>query len=453
MKKWAFSGAVVILLVASGATWAVALRDDGSQPPRDLATLIAGLGDSPAQGEELAWDRCFEVTPALTGDGALAPQLAAFPARLLGPEFELISLQFGHLCYGGSRPAMLETQWRQRSTGVKLLIDQSEASAMPNRIADGYATFHDGNYDFYLLNLSLMDLNSGRPDRPAIQRALESGLEQLHPPVALRCFYRNGVRDWSDLAALGVGDPRPQLPAGYAATTPQFTVLEHPADGCPAGGAPPAEEPPIEFQAMLAGPGGSLFAIQFHSLMAGAIPPDTFQPGRAVWHSDRYVFDINWAPERMTEDQVRAVARALDPGFESVCSLSARPVDFAGLNAADLREPGLPAGAAGNVTGTFLVIGPSPACDDRSATGFMARWTMEVQNPFGIIEVSALFGTQLANTRPFYAEGRTLYWKRGDGTEFFVIGYKADFSHEQLLAAAESVDPAFEPSLLAVPQP
>lgn len=461
MKKWAVLALVAALAIGGGATWALAARGGERQTSTpSLADRIASLGENPSPESGLVMDRCYNLAPVTDGSGHLTPELAAFPARLLDSEFELTAIRFGDLCYQPTPTKMLETEWRHRKTGVELMIDQFATSTMPTRIAPLYATFADAGYDFNIINVSLYGNVSadGFPEKPVdpatAHRIVEMAAQQLRPPVPLSCFYRTVAKDWSDLAGFGLGDPRPAVPDGYSLARPEFTVLERPSKDCPPASPPPTAEPQVQFQAMFSGPGSSLLAVFASSVTPDDIEsPATFRPGDARWHNAKYRFSINWAPERVTDEQARAIAKALDPGFAAVCPLSARAVSFADLNQPNVREPRRPDGLPAVISSSFLVVGSSIGCASDAPPGFQAHWLLEYRDRAGLVDVTALGGEQLPNMRPMVFEDKTLYWKRGDGVAFYVSGLKAEFTREELLAIARSLDPSFDESLLAAPPP
>lgn len=455
MKKWAVVAFVAALAVGSGAAWALANRGDGDAPGMpSLAQRIASLGDDPSPASDLVMDRCYHMAPLFDESGALNPDLAAFPARLLDNQFELTALRFGDLCYEAAPTKMLETEWKHRKTGATLMVDQYPGTDLPTRIGPLYASFSDEGSNFHVMSLSLFGVPQGTVDQATALRVTEIAVEQLQPPVPLSCFYRTISKDWSDLAALGIGDPRTAIPNGYAPFRLDFTSLEQQQHGCRSTVSPPPEEAPIQLQAMFSGPGSSLLAIFARSL-TDAVPDarTTFGPGDARWQNDRFAFSINWAPEHVSDEEIRAIARALDPGFGSVCALSARRVEFSDLPPANLLEPLKPGGLPAIVSGTFVIVGHSGACANETSNGFQARWLMEYRDRGGLVDVTALRGEQMPTMRPLVLED-TLYWRRGDGVAFYVSGLKAGFSHEELLDFARSVDPAFdESSLRPPPQP
>lgn len=455
MRNWAVLVLIVLAAAAGGAAWALAIGggDHQSNTP-SLAERIASLGDHSSAESGLIMDRCFNLLPLTDESGQLNPDLVAFPARLLDKQFELTAVRFGDLCYDTPPTKMLETEWRHRETGVELLLDQSANSEASTRIAPLYASFHDAGYDFYLLNVNTVMQPEKAPGGSTVRRVIEVAVQQLQPPIPLSCFYRSISKDWTDLAALGIGDPRSSLPNGYRDVRLDFTSLERPAPNCPTTSGLSSAEPEVQFQAMFSGPGTSLLAIFARSLT----PEDgagqaTFGPGGARWQNAEFSFSMNWAPEHVSEEEARAIARALDPGFGAICSLSARSVDFSAIQQNGVREPVRPGGAAAIVNGTFLLIADSPGCSSASREGFQAHWIMEYRDRAGLVDVTALNGEQLPNTRPFVFEDKTLYWRRADGVEFYVSGLKAEFSKDELLAVARSVDPTFDESRLSAPPP
>lgn len=455
MKKWAVLGLVAALAVGGGVAWVLAGRA-GSDPSGipSLAERIASLGHEPATDNGLLMDRCFNLQPLTDASGALTPELAAFPARLLDKEFELTDIRFGDLCYEATPTKMLETEWKHPETGVEVLVDQYPGTNAPTRIAPASASFSDAGYEYYILSISQLTQARDGPSPANLLRGFNTVVEQLRPPAALRCFYRAVSKDWADLASVGIGDPRGAVPPEYSALRLEFTALEQPETGCPETTRPPAVEPAVQFQAMFSGPGSSLLAIFAHSLTPDEVEtPATFGPGGAGWKNGRFRFSMNWAPEHVSDAQARAIAAALDPGFGAVCAPSARRVEFAELQQPNVREPVRPGGLASGVMGTFVLIGRTSECADGGRDGFQAHWVMEYRDRGALVDVTALRGEQLPYMRPMVFEGKTLYWMRPDGIAFYVSGLKAEFSRDELLGVARSVDPTFDETLLTVPPP
>lgn len=452
VKKWVVLGTVLALALTAGAAWAVARRDGSERVAvPSLKERVAALpdGSSPEQG--LLLDRCFELRPVSDGSGALNPELAAFPARLLDDTFELTAVRFGDLCFRTPQVRMLETEWKHRETGVEVMIDQYAGTDAPTRVATNSASFNDDGFDFYILGISELLHPHDAVDVSIQSGVLETAVQQLGPPVSLSCFYRTTGKSWGDLAAFGIGDPRPAVPSDYTPLNLEFTVLEPPPADCPGTKSPPAAESSVQFRAMFNGPGSSLLAVS-----ARAVTPEdgesqaTFGAGDARWQAEHYQFSINWAPEHVSNDEARTIATALDPGFGKVCSLSVSRVNFDDIRQTNLREP-VRADGPSTVSGSFFVIGNSPGCPDGGATGFQAHWIMEYRDRGGLVDVTALRGEQMPNLRPFVFEDKTLYWQRSDGVEFYVSGLKAEFARAELLQVARGVDPTFDERMLTSP--
>ena len=388
-------------------------------------------------------DYCSPPLPGILDDGSLSPELAAFPARVLSEDFEFLDLRFGMNCREEGK--VLNTRWRYKANGQEVWVSQSEGETPVARISEFYTAFSDGGFDF---NISIFQDGQNALPKDEQAKLIQQAMLELGNHRPLECFYRNDPMDWADLAKLGIGDPRPELPGSLSIVRLEFSVLLPPDDDCPP--LPRTDnEPELQFTAMLGGAGNDLLSLHIRSKFADEAP-SKFEPGTANWSNQEYAFSIIWHPELHSDEEIRRIADALDPGFDSVCKLESTEATADSLAAWGVNTPVFPVTARKGLDSQIVSIKGSPGCSP-AATGFTAHWMMESTDPIGILEVVARNGPQTQPWLTYYGADSSIYWKRTDGTEFVVSGIKAHFERSILLSIAASLDPGFNESQLTSP--
>lgn len=449
--------------MAVSAAAFVALRDDGADAEmpseRTLASLVSAAKDGePVRdlggtdgGLEVA---CYMDLPAILPDGNTSPELAAFPARVLGQDFELRAIRLRQGCEDAAANTLrLDTHWVYTPTGKELSIGQLAASGADARISAHYASFSEGGYEFWVMVLPTGRFGAEQ-DEPSLRReTILAGLRGLNPTLPMNCFSRNELKDWSDLDTYGIGDPRPSVPDSLRLVSLEFTAFEGPAgNDCPSPNPARSGEPEVSINAVFNDGANGMLSLNAVSRAPGDDRSASFQPGNAVWFDERYAYSINWHPELVSEADIRQIASLIDPKFDSVCAVIGKQVPFEALAPFGVLQPTL-GGSATYLDGPpqFWETSMSVACGATNAGGFFAHWTMQLEGRPGLIDVFALFGPQPPATTPYFDEERSIYWKSNTGVEFYVAGIKAPFERTTLYEVGRTLDPQFEESQLSTP--
>ncbi|MGE3076427.1 MAG: hypothetical protein AB7N24_11140 [Dehalococcoidia bacterium] len=416
-------------------------------PKPTLADLVASRsteGD-PGESTSVDLDYCSPPLPGILDDGSLSPELATFPARVLDRDFQFLGLRLGLKCgqeAGGLK--VLQTRWRHVDSGQEIWVSQSEGETPVARISTLYTAFSDGGFDFNVAVFPSPRLEVSSDEQ---RKILLTAMAELGNQRDLKCFYENEPRDWNDLAALGIGDPRPAIPSSLSVFRLEFSMLREPDEGCPS--LPRIDsEPEMQFTAMLRD-GNDLLSLHIRSTVAQE-PPSKFEPGTTNWSNADYAFSIVWHPEHHSDDDIRRIARALDPSFDAVCKLESSEASVDELGKWQVNQPAFPATVSKPLAVQVSTVHGSPGCSPADS-GFYAHWMVESTDPVGIIEVLVRAGPQTQPYLTYYGEDSSIYWKRADGTEFVVSGIKSHFERSALLAIARSIDIDFDESQLTTP--
>jgi hypothetical protein len=442
--------------------------------------------------------------------GVIDPTRRGFTLRSLGEAFELLTVALrseGDCAVAESNsPSLLilDSSWRERGSGASLWVSQRQGGApVPNVLDGGFASFTAGGYAFTLWaqgeSLPLLPFSSFVAPAQAAPRSLraagaprltltaqshpapppggggdasallERAIGDLAPEVSLACFFLRQEGGWGDLATLGIGDPRPAVPADFVESGLSLQFLAHPPASCP----PPTVDPGdgvMFWASFTAGADGSL------NLGAWALPPGTSPwPGRlstegASWTSARHVFSVaaSRGGEPLGLERIRALALALDPSFVSACLLRDRLLGESDLPALQLRPARAPASYE-LVTSSLRaeeLIGNCPA-DLAYRGGIFLDW--QFADPDGrAIAAQAVRGSGGGGVAPAVASRVTagppgiavpptgggptsstnfLVWTDANGTSYTVYGYSswggAGPSYEELVFVAKSLDPGF----------
>ena len=459
---WAVLGLVVIAGGAflagrntadSGGDHAAAAEQNAVAEASPASQSMSSGSDLPLSGGD-PW--CFNPIPGVLEDGKVTGDLGGFPARYLSGDFELAGISFGTACQQvASGSQLLETRWIHESTGRRFTLRQMEERVAPQpwRRYPGSLLFSDDGFQF---NVSEFPQQSpGYPPPPVTgpDAVLDQILQQLAPNIREECFYARTQQDWPDLASYGVGDPRPQIPEGIVPIQFDFYTTSEPPTDCSTAKLP-GGEPRFGFNAMFVDRHDNMLSIHFGPLPDQAARVATFQSGSAFWSSDELFFSMNWRPGLISEEDARNIARTLDPQFDQVCTVESRQLAPGELADFGLTVPVLPEGLRFGDTGApqAFSVEPGEECTDQQEPGLHAQWLFESTDPPGIISVTVKRGLQGPNmSNPQYDESRAIYWKRADGAELWVEGFKAIYPRELLLEVAAAIDPEFDESQLTTP--
>lgn len=504
--RWRAAGAAIIALAAmfgAGAFTGSALTgaDDGQRPITRIALPAnaerpvggsfsgpvadkdaGGFGvgeDAPAPSGLRYYPWCPAPLPADVAGSVVDPAAAGLVMKLLGPGFELqsIGLRGEGECDESGLPAnvvaVLDTSWIHSATGVMVWVSQRQSPEVANYRdqysamvwADGYAfqISAGGGYYYPLDEPVVVDSASSDdaaaskpvefrgPDEEQIAAVLREAIAQVAPNVPDRCFYRVEPGGWEALAGLGIGDPRPAIPAGYTEDYVSVRVLVEPDESC--------GQPELEgyygsgFDAGFSSPDGWISVSAF-PLFAGGERLFYSGQGSIGWSDGRWQYNVNgYGPQGpLPADTLRAIAVAMAPGVNIACLPVDRELTDDEVVGAGFRMPVVPDGYQLEKQ-SYVYNGPEAGCDSTDIGGsYRLAWAFS-DGGGSTIEVGA-FRQEHAPSEPgvgWIGEGMA-EWSDATGTWFQVRAYAMDggaaLDRDDIVAIAQSLDPGFDPTKL-----
>ena len=405
-------------------------------------------------GPPAPWPVCAgDIGAAITGD-AVQPSQLGISMNLLKDGFELTSLTIrsdavcGPDGQAGAGVPILETGWIVEAAGVPLFLSQQpQAQGSGNRLDDGSASFWWQGF-LYSLQLQFAVPLQGKgaaSSVPDSRQILTQAIAELAPGLDPSCFAQRKAGAWSDLAALGIGDPRPAIPSGYGESSFQLDFLAAPA--C-ASDDPGATSEVSLFAFFQSASGGSL-GIEAWSLAGSSPYPGSIQDGSLAWSSDRYQFSVSGDSGGipLPASVLVPIAQRLDPTFSTACALHAvtlAPADLPGLG---FHAPAIPSGwnqTAQSLTGEIVPATCTTHFDFRGT--YSLFWSLSNGTDL-VISASALRVVSDhpgPRTDPVVSDA-CISWNDDLGTTFFVSGYSATGGsppdRSTLDAVARSMDP------------
>ncbi|WP_322796359.1 hypothetical protein [Tepidiforma sp.] len=503
---WVIALVAAVALFAAGTLVGRAISDDSADtPPTDLPASGGQAAGSGSTARPVS--RPGVPTPTLGGAGApgreatdaVAPKGGAMPAygcvaplpdgvigsdtislaaagitpRVPRSGFQLTGLNLGSTSgctqdgqpEGDARPA-LSTSWRHAATGLEVYLTQSPSSdpVAPVLRQDG-ATFAALGYRFdaWVNAYPVRPLEGPATDTPAIAvnaadpraaEVLRDLITQVAPGFDQQCFWKVRDGDWADLAAAGVGDPRPAIPSGLSISELHVSAFEPPAAGCD------RSVTPLEgfglYASWSSADGAIQLAVSVSGLPAGAMVdyPGYLDQYGASWTSGTLQFSIWYASKEAGDvDLLRAIAKALDPSFDDACfarQVTLQPSDLAAIG---FRQPRAPEGyalVASSLTSTDIAPGCArPAGFERSID---LSWTFQ-RGPDTISVYVNRYEGSTGMTPGGTISDYGLYWTAANGTSYSVNGSSTGVSglvsRDDLIAVATSLDPTLDVSKLS----
>jgi hypothetical protein len=290
--------------------------------------------------------------------------------------------------------------------------------------------------------------DSGSSTEDPTARLVEEVLADLAPELDPACFYRQTSGGFEDLAALGIGDPRPALPPGYDESWVYLQYFTSPPAACGAL----AVDMPVYFGASFNSPNG-YYGVWAQSRSGGYAGLGTLLDYHVWWLGERYQYGVyGWdASGPARTDDVLRIATTVDPELDAGCLRRRRD-----LRASDLERLGLPAATAPagfTVRSEHFIADLVPesctSLDPIASRSFYLSWYFEDPDPRRSIFASAsrdpLYLVR-GWAEPWVSEGY-IWWQTDDGTWFHVSGYGAEGAPlplELLAQVARSLDPGFE---------
>ena len=313
------------------------------------------------------------------------------------------------------------------------------AEATPDILHDTSASFfwQGRRYELYATDA---------PGVPARQ-ILEEGISELAPGLSLDCFYRWTAGSWDDLAAAGIGDPRPALHPAPSNQELRLLYYAPPASSC--AGTVEARNLPLELFARFDQPGGRRIEIRVDWVeTSGDAGPGKISDSGAEWRNGHLAFSVASEGKGMNERAVTAIARALDPAFEAACHRRTYELSPEQLALHGLRAPTVPPGFTKLSAKQRVASLPGGCSRDIEDPGEIElSWAFSSAEDL-VLEAGASRGTAAAREtlreNPLLGEGY-VRWKDGKGTSYYVYGHPRDegpgLTQAELFAVARSLDP------------
>lgn len=459
-----------------------------SQPAADKGGVPATGGGSTGSGGTTSPSVPVpNGCPAPLGDvvsgGTIDLSRSGFALRLLASGFSLTSISAraqGPCDANGnatSAAITVDSNWVHTETGLDAWMNQSQSSEpTPNVRQPASATFADAGYVFNInvngyrivpaagdaaVDGSVKPASAPVPspispeNDPRAAAVLDAAIAQVAPSLRLQCFYQLVAGSWADLAALGIGDPRPAIPAGFSETSIEVQRYQPPAAGC--GGA--TLDAPGTFSASFTNGkdfnngGGFLYVAAYPLMKDQPTNPGSINGYGANWSNATWQFGIGFKSEStLGAATIVAIAKALDPGFSEACLAQTRDLNESGLAALGLFAARPPAGFSLS-SSVLQATGMGSDCKNPDPTfvgSIDLSWTFS--NGADTIEARANRpggGPKMAEAVGGGSIGpNMLNWVDAKGTFFSVYGYSKDassnVSQDALIAVAKSMDPTLD---------
>lgn len=445
-----------------------------------------GSSGAPASGEDASLSIYPGGCPAplgdVIGDGKIDPSKSGLEMKLLGSGFTLqgISLRAEGACEEGTSTAtkgepVLDTMWIHNETKLQVYVSQrGDSGTVANYIDAFSATFTSGKYTFtanvngytYLAtDLPATGGSEPAPDSPVSSQpggdpraaeVLQQAIKQLAPDFNQQCFNKETIGGWEMLGQLGIGDPRPAIPAGYELESVQVHTIAGAADGCEGAELEGGNWFNAGFVKRDASGMSSYLSLNANALQSG----ETNLPGRldsygVTWTNAKYRFAAYVKdPDGASVELLQAIAKAMDPSFNSQCLATEKPLSAAELTAAGFRAPATPSGYS--LTESVLVaVSVSGECEgaDAAPSEYRLNWSFVGQDGTNI-QANTLWQEAVEHPDPqgwIYEFG--LNWSDARGVNYGVsastVGVSGTPDRNVLIAIAKSMDPTLDPSKLS----
>ena len=389
-----------------------------------------------------------------------------------------------------SGPLSLDSAWKHDESGLEAYVSQrASAERVASVIRQDSATFWANGYVFHVgvngyhilpadggpdqpVTVPAVDLpatsgsssgsGSAEPGRaiapapqpdPRAAEVLRQLIGQLAPDLDQKCFWTTGSGDWSALASLGIGDPRPAIPAGFTLVDMNSTTFNPPAAGCDT-----SLQPTDGFNLNAnwqKDPNGNDFAYLglsiYSSGEAGNYPGQISEYG-ANWSNGKFAFSVYAKSNKPVGlDTIRAIAKAMDPSFNEACFVRDRELSLGELAGLGLREAKAPDGykqIEANLRATEIASGC--AVPEGFAPSYNLNWVFEKGADVIGAGINRYGGG--SGDGSGYQGPNNFSWTDAKGTNYHVNAYSKginpEVSKDDLIAVAKSMDPNFDLSKL-----
>jgi hypothetical protein len=464
----------------------------GGREPAFPTTLPADRGGAPTAGSAPASfpypGGCQQPIDGVIKDGKIDPSQVGFAVNALGQGFQLTNVSFSAM--GQCQPdgsvkdprLTLSTSYLHTKTKTTIYVTQMQQPKPDANVRypgsatfwrDGYQYTVNGGYQVYPADGTTggggasspgsappatpgiaPDYYPGPGSQPELEAVITEAIGQLAPGLEAACFYRETTGSWADLAAIGVGDPRPAIPQGYSESFANFAVFTAPDAAC---GLPATTPPPASFTATWESSDGGFIAVSASGLPAGAEQyPGYVGPDGANWSNGKHQFSVSGGGSRgaLGLDAVRAIAKALDPQFEKACFFEQRTLTPADLAALGLRAPVPPQGYS--ITRSDLNASELGANCGNVPPGvgdsYNLNWDIAGPDDAQVnVNISRQEGQPDQEPGGYRSPSALSWWDR-QGTFYNVNGYSKGAAgtvpEDVLIAIAVSIDPTLDPAKL-----
>jgi len=448
---------------------------DASNGAETAPAQSGGGGWAPYPGASLATDESkmiqpYGLCPAPVGNvfngSILDLSSAGFAASLLGSGFELTSISVraegdcGDDGQADDGELVLDTAWIHTDTGFTLQVSQrANADESANMLFNESAQFWNNGYQFnlYVNAYVYYPLTRESPvvdpaTDPRVAQVRDAALAQLAPEIGVQCFFRQEAGDWGDLASLGINDPRGALPAGFTESYSSIYRIVEPDAGCAGADLDPQVSAGFNAGFQLNNGEGWL-DIGAWPVYEAVTYPGYIDSYGANWSNGDWQFSVygNKGGNPLGVETLEAIARALDPSYDSQCFIKERELaegDLAGLG---FNVPVIPDGYAIEKS-SLRVSDVEPGCslDDVAAPNYYLSWT--ITNGDNVYEVSVSrmapsAGVEYSNEGWISDYG--INWAN-DNTYFSIWASSRGFTgipdRDTMIAIAESLDPGVDVS-------
>lgn len=420
---------------------------------------------------------CRAPLPAsVISNGVIDPSKAGFTPNLPGAGFTPLSLSLSVSTecdeVGAPKPGgelALDSSWKHDETGLEAYITQRMSEKrVASVIRDDMASFWANGYvysvsvnRYQILPYASKDpvqssvpAPEGDPRATEVLRALVAQLTGSGD--GLKCFWRLEQGDWNSLATLGIGDPRPVIPAGYDLTDSYISVFTPPAGGCDTSIVPTeGASMNANWQNNGTSDGYGYIGVSAWAMPEGYIEtwPGSFTPYGANWSNGKFQFGVYAQVEDgLAPDTIRAIAKALDPSFSEACLVQERQLSDADMARLGFNDPKGPDGYE-VVRSNRAATGIADGCGKPEGwePQYNLSWTLE--RGADTIDVSvSRYGAGEGNAEGYIAPN-SIWWSDAKGTYYSINAYSRGISAEvpkdDLIAIAKSLDPSFDESKLS----
>jgi len=326
-----------------------------------IATDARGGGSSTASSGEASSGvamppgggaSCQAALPGVVDGATIDLAKAGLTPRFPGDGFSLVSLSINAMgsCDGsGAVKPMLDSQWRHDATGLNVWVHQSPSDSAPDVIQGSSATFFSDGYAFQVsvggsvayaadsggatgsgsAPSAKPGIAPGSPvgEDPRAAGVLETAVAALAPSLSDACFAHQVTTGWDGLESLGIGDPRPAIPAGWTEENTSVVTYTPAEKDC--GGGPLLDGGSFNATYLQSASDGSFLGALMMS--ASALPPNAeTAPGTISdyglnWSDGNFQYSVYAKAEQpLARDELVGIAQAMDPSFD-VSKLTDQP--------------------------------------------------------------------------------------------------------------------------------